>query len=211
MIVLKDIKHDDLEALMNYMYVGEVNVLQERLAGLIKAAECLKIKGLAVPDEDPLTAKDKRNQARGDFESPHAKRRRREDVSFEDRHISSRGSRLSHHREHPPSSNVTPHVENLPPETTTVEPGLSDPLSEASGQGMESEPEHMDGDPEAESETKHKGNSGASSNQRSSSHHKPIPEVSIFCIQFVVCLSMLCKLNFSLKLIIFQMHFILFQ
>ncbi|RXG70602.1 Longitudinals lacking protein, isoforms H/M/V [Armadillidium vulgare] len=84
-IVLKDIKYDDLEALMNYMYVGEVNVLQEKLAGLIKAAECLKIKGLAVPDEDP-TNNNKRNPGRVGGESPHAKRRRREEAfNHEDR------------------------------------------------------------------------------------------------------------------------------
>ena len=52
-IVLKDVKHEELEALLNYMYLGEVNVLQTELAGLIKAAECLRIKGLAVPDEEP--------------------------------------------------------------------------------------------------------------------------------------------------------------
>lgn len=86
-IVLKDIKHDDLEALLNYMYVGEVNVVQEKLAGLIKAAECLKIKGLAVPDEDPMESKEslgreqqhKRSQRTED--SPRAKRRRRENSS----------------------------------------------------------------------------------------------------------------------------------
>ncbi|MPC32255.1 Longitudinals lacking protein, isoform G [Portunus trituberculatus] len=54
-IVLKDVKHGELEALLNYMYLGEVNVLQADLAGLIKAAECLKIKGLAVPDEAPIS------------------------------------------------------------------------------------------------------------------------------------------------------------
>ncbi|XP_076050781.1 zinc finger protein 131-like isoform X2 [Oratosquilla oratoria] len=57
-IVLKDVKAHDLDALLNYMYIGEVNVLQNDLAGLIKAAECLRIKGLAVPDEanGPTTA-----------------------------------------------------------------------------------------------------------------------------------------------------------
>ena len=82
-IVLKDIKHDDLEALLNYMYIGEVNVVQEKLANLIKAAECLKIKGLAVPDEDPTEGKEnigreshKRSQRTED--SPRAKRRRRD-------------------------------------------------------------------------------------------------------------------------------------
>lgn len=53
-IVLKDINSEDLEALLSYMYVGEVNVVQEKLTSLIKAAECLRIKGLAVPDEDPV-------------------------------------------------------------------------------------------------------------------------------------------------------------
>ena len=40
------------------MYLGEVTVLQEDLQGLIKAAECLKIKGLAAPDELPEKSKD---------------------------------------------------------------------------------------------------------------------------------------------------------
>lgn len=52
-IVLKDIKKEVFEALLQYMYVGEVNVVQEKLSELIGAAECLKIKGLAVPDEEP--------------------------------------------------------------------------------------------------------------------------------------------------------------
>ncbi|CAL4092745.1 unnamed protein product, partial [Meganyctiphanes norvegica] len=79
-IVLKDIRHEDLEALLNYMYVGEVNVLQNELAGLIKAAECLMIKGLAVPDEAPSKDSPKENK-RGATkeESPQAKRRRRDD------------------------------------------------------------------------------------------------------------------------------------
>ncbi|KAK4312681.1 hypothetical protein Pmani_015916 [Petrolisthes manimaculis] len=52
-IVLKDILCQDLEFLLDYMYIGEVNVRQNDLSSLIKAAECLKIKGLAVPDDDP--------------------------------------------------------------------------------------------------------------------------------------------------------------
>ncbi|XP_071515043.1 uncharacterized protein [Panulirus ornatus] len=79
-IVLKDIRHEELEALLNYMYVGEVNVLQNELAGLIKAAECLMIKGLAVPDEAPT--KDSRESKRssgGREDSPIAKRRKRDE------------------------------------------------------------------------------------------------------------------------------------
>ncbi|KAF2365140.1 BTB/POZ domain [Trinorchestia longiramus] len=52
-IVLKDIKAEDLESLLSYMYIGEVSVSQSDLGRLIKAAELLCIKGLAVPDEPP--------------------------------------------------------------------------------------------------------------------------------------------------------------
>ncbi|CAL4148140.1 unnamed protein product [Meganyctiphanes norvegica] len=58
-IVLKDIRHQHLEALLDYMYIGEVNVLQSELSSLIKAAEYLQIKGLAVPD-DPKSKYEKR-------------------------------------------------------------------------------------------------------------------------------------------------------
>ena len=46
------------------MYIGEVDVRQSELAGLLKVAECLFIKGLAVPDEDP--SKDKTNNSQKD-------------------------------------------------------------------------------------------------------------------------------------------------
>lgn len=46
-IVLKDVTFQELKALIDYMYRGEVNVSQEQLAALIKTAESLKIKGLA--------------------------------------------------------------------------------------------------------------------------------------------------------------------
>ncbi|XP_047736362.1 transcription factor Sp8-like [Hyalella azteca] len=52
-IVLKDIKAEDLESLLSYMYIGEVSVSHSDLGRLIKAAELLCIKGLAVPDEPP--------------------------------------------------------------------------------------------------------------------------------------------------------------
>ncbi|KAF2364881.1 BTB/POZ domain [Trinorchestia longiramus] len=55
-IVLKDIKCSELDALLSYMYLGEVNVLQTDLSGLIKAAECLQVKGLAVADDVPLSS-----------------------------------------------------------------------------------------------------------------------------------------------------------
>ncbi|XP_063865786.1 longitudinals lacking protein, isoforms A/B/D/L-like isoform X4 [Scylla paramamosain] len=86
-IVLKDIKSEDLEALLDYMYLGEVNVRQSDLASLIKAAENLRIKGLAVPDDEPPNknsggAQPSRAEPRrdGGSGSPPAKRKRREEV-----------------------------------------------------------------------------------------------------------------------------------
>ena len=83
-IVLKDIQYEEFEALLNYMYIGEVNVLQEKLSGLIRAAECLKIKGLAVPDESPSddekSAPPRRIERTRYSESPKPKRRKRESV-----------------------------------------------------------------------------------------------------------------------------------
>ncbi|MCL4134128.1 UNVERIFIED_CONTAM: hypothetical protein GTU68_025762, partial [Idotea baltica] len=76
-IVLKDIHCEDLEALLNYMYLGEVNVLQEKLSTLIKAAECLKIKGLAVPDDPPKDAIGEKRSS-GLDSAPDSKRRRTE-------------------------------------------------------------------------------------------------------------------------------------
>ena len=38
-IVLKDISSSDFETLLSYMYLGEVNVEQEELSNLIKAAD----------------------------------------------------------------------------------------------------------------------------------------------------------------------------
>lgn len=52
-IVIKDVECKNMEALLNYMYAGVVNVSQSDLAQLIRAAELLEIKGLAVPDEPP--------------------------------------------------------------------------------------------------------------------------------------------------------------
>ncbi|XP_016910222.1 broad-complex core protein isoforms 1/2/3/4/5 isoform X2 [Apis cerana] len=45
-VVLKDVKYSDIKAILEYMYRGEVNVAQEQLAGLLKVAEVLKVKGL---------------------------------------------------------------------------------------------------------------------------------------------------------------------
>lgn len=45
-IILKDVKYEELKAMLDYMYRGEVNISQEQLSAFLKTAESLKIKGL---------------------------------------------------------------------------------------------------------------------------------------------------------------------
>ncbi|XP_042233476.1 zinc finger and BTB domain-containing protein 7C-like isoform X3 [Homarus americanus] len=80
-IVLKDVQSKDMEALLSYMYAGIVSVAQSDLAQLIKAAELLQIKGLAVPDEPPVSNRRGRNTA-DDSDSPHPKRHKRQDQNL---------------------------------------------------------------------------------------------------------------------------------
>lgn len=57
-VIVLNIQSADLEAILSYMYDGAVNVAQTNLPQLIKVAELLQIKGLAVPDEPPNRSSD---------------------------------------------------------------------------------------------------------------------------------------------------------
>ncbi|KAK8375526.1 hypothetical protein O3P69_008387 [Scylla paramamosain] len=80
-IVLKDITHQHMDLLLSYMYLGEVKVARGDLQGLLRAAECLRIKGLAVPDEAPVKEEMSPSvtESEGD-PSPPRKRLRAEEV-----------------------------------------------------------------------------------------------------------------------------------
>lgn len=99
-VFLKDVLCKDLEALLDFMYNGEVNVPQSSLSSLIKTAEGLQIKGLAVPDDPPISkkdaySKDKRDvKSRDSSYSPSAKRMRVHDKTSPN--SSSRRSSHSH-------------------------------------------------------------------------------------------------------------------
>ncbi|XP_050722087.1 protein tramtrack, beta isoform-like isoform X3 [Eriocheir sinensis] len=99
-VLLQDVRRDELEALLSYMYAGIVSVAQRDLSRLIKVAELLQIKGLAVPDEIPsekrskgssshssssekVSSRSHPSEASDDRSSPHPKRRRREGSSEE--------------------------------------------------------------------------------------------------------------------------------
>ncbi|KAB7507104.1 Zinc finger protein, partial [Armadillidium nasatum] len=89
-VFMKDVSCRDLEALLDFMYNGEVNVPQSSLGSLIKTAEGLQIKGLAVPDDPPIPSKreaallrDRRElkASRDNSYSPSPKRLRGKDKS----------------------------------------------------------------------------------------------------------------------------------
>ncbi|XP_023711152.1 protein bric-a-brac 2 isoform X5 [Cryptotermes secundus] len=50
-IFMKDMKHWEVQALVDFMYKGEVNVSQEELNSLLVAAEALQIRGLCGSDQ----------------------------------------------------------------------------------------------------------------------------------------------------------------
>ncbi|CAG7826446.1 unnamed protein product [Allacma fusca] len=47
LVILKDMKFADIQAIIEFMYQGEINVAHDQLASLLKAAESLQVKGLA--------------------------------------------------------------------------------------------------------------------------------------------------------------------
>ncbi|XP_066982487.1 broad-complex core protein isoforms 1/2/3/4/5-like isoform X7 [Macrobrachium rosenbergii] len=80
-VYMKDVTARDLEALLDFMYNGEVNVPQSSLGSLIKTAEGLQIKGLAVPDDPPAPKRERDREKERDHKvhlehSPPAKRPR---------------------------------------------------------------------------------------------------------------------------------------
>ncbi|KAJ9594256.1 hypothetical protein L9F63_014312, partial [Diploptera punctata] len=54
-VILKDVGHKELVAILDFMYQGEVNVRQEDLATFLKTAEMLQIKGLTGDDDSAAT------------------------------------------------------------------------------------------------------------------------------------------------------------
>ena len=60
-IILRDLQFSELQALVEFMYKGEINVLQDQIPRLLRTAEILRIRGLAeVKNEDQKPAPIKR-------------------------------------------------------------------------------------------------------------------------------------------------------
>ncbi|XP_047483356.1 longitudinals lacking protein, isoforms H/M/V-like isoform X4 [Penaeus chinensis] len=81
-IIIANVSRKDLEALLNYMYLGEVSVFRTELKSLVKAAEILKIKGLAEQTENSSVNENKEKRSSSwEADQPESKRTKSEDYS----------------------------------------------------------------------------------------------------------------------------------
>ena len=59
LLYLKGVKYDEIVAVLDFMYHGEVNVAQDDLNNFLSVAEDLKVKGLTQNDKEPKEQPDK--------------------------------------------------------------------------------------------------------------------------------------------------------
>lgn len=52
-VILKDIGHENMKDILEFMYMGEVSVLRENLTQFLRTAELLQVKGLT--GDDPVS------------------------------------------------------------------------------------------------------------------------------------------------------------
>ncbi|XP_063392442.1 uncharacterized protein LOC134677926 [Cydia fagiglandana] len=55
-VLMRDMRFSEMQALVDFMYKGEVNVTQEELPSLLKSAEALQIRGLCSSDSSGLAS-----------------------------------------------------------------------------------------------------------------------------------------------------------
>ncbi|KAM3956048.1 LOW QUALITY PROTEIN: uncharacterized protein ACR2FA_009997 [Aphomia sociella] len=55
-VLMRDMRFSEMQALVDFMYKGEVNVTQEELPSLLKSAEALQIRGLCSSDTSAFTS-----------------------------------------------------------------------------------------------------------------------------------------------------------
>lgn len=131
-VFLHGVRHEDIEAILDFMYNGEVSVSQEDLQSFLTVAEDLRVRGLTKMDldnkkadeDERLAARSQQQQPLNHFETETRKRRRRlsdEDYDDDDEeelevkrtassfdpqhHHSTRDFSLDHH---PGSANSSP-------------------------------------------------------------------------------------------------------
>lgn len=85
-VFLKDVNYNEMKALLDFMYKGEVNVSQNLLPMFLKTAEALQIRGLtdnnSLSKNDDLSEVPRRDRDRlGERDSPPSEKRKRKSSS----------------------------------------------------------------------------------------------------------------------------------
>jgi len=80
-VIINGIKYEDITAILNFMYKGEVNVSQDGLSSFLQAAEALKVKGLA-----EVCGEKKNNSINQDVQQSDQNRPQRTDTPPRKRH-----------------------------------------------------------------------------------------------------------------------------
>ena len=95
LLYLKGVKYSELLAVLNFMYLGEVNVAQEELNSFLSVAEELKVKGLTQGNSGPKSSNENKvnhtkkelNQRdknlKSDIQNPTRKQAYQKDDSYE--------------------------------------------------------------------------------------------------------------------------------
>ncbi|XP_065562078.1 protein bric-a-brac 1-like isoform X2 [Artemia franciscana] len=143
-IILKDTKYDDLKAVVEYMYKGEISVAQNELNSLLKVADSLRIRGLsemetssptppspnAKKPESPHSTSAKEDQA-----SPRPTKRRRSSGDQPSSDVPSSPSNEGISAVEVPTSSfgavtVTPVLSSNQKEEAVLKPGIEDLIRE---------------------------------------------------------------------------------
>ncbi|BES94057.1 BTB/POZ domain [Nesidiocoris tenuis] len=143
-VFMRDLKFWELQALVEFMYSGEVNVTQDKLPSLLAAADALQIKGLAGPsagssvglgDEDVTQGATDCDDTAAQFTLNRRSRKRKSTnplpyihhmqtppISLKHPYSSHQPSKSSHHSSPPP-------LAQLPPRHQSPVPQVGQPLS----------------------------------------------------------------------------------
>ena len=118
-VLLWDVKADDLKLLINFMYEGQVNVAQERLSTFLALAERLQVRGLTTSDKNngaphPPTTNNRSSgvsPAKSSLQTPSSGRRLRSSPMG----VSSSGMPSKRHRPHMVDTSDDLDDDDMPP------------------------------------------------------------------------------------------------
>ncbi|KAL3284909.1 hypothetical protein HHI36_019042 [Cryptolaemus montrouzieri] len=71
-VILKDVGHEHMKDILEFMYLGEVSVLRENLASFLRTAELLQVKGLTGDDSSESSKEEEKIDCENDDEEEYS-------------------------------------------------------------------------------------------------------------------------------------------